>query len=79
MNEKPQIQQTYIGTDVSKLTIDVCIITIDGFHQYQHFNNNVKGYRKLEYWLQSTNLFSFDKAFFAWNIQRFTPGRMSII
>lgn len=64
MNVKPQIQQTFIGTDVSKLTIDVSLITIDGFHQYQQFDNNVKGFRKLETWLQSTNLFSFDTALF---------------
>jgi len=64
MNVKQQIQQTFIGTDVSKLTIDVSIITIDGFHQYQQFDNNVKGFRKLETWLKSTNLFSFDTALF---------------
>jgi transposase len=64
MNVKPQIQQTFIGTDVSKLTIDVSIITIDGFHHYQQFDNNVKGFRKLESWLKSTNLFSFDTALF---------------
>lgn len=64
MNVNPQIQQTFIGTDVSKLTIDVSIITIDGFDQYQQFDNNVKGFRKLETWLKSTNLFSFDTALF---------------
>jgi transposase len=64
MNVKQQIQQTFIGTDVSKLTLDVSIITIDGFHQYQQFENNVKGFRKLESWLQSTNYFSFDAALF---------------
>ena len=64
MNVKQQIQQTFIGTDVSKLTLDVSIITIDGFHQYQQFENNLKGFRKLETWLKSTNLFSFDTALF---------------
>ena len=47
MNVKQQIQQTFIGTDVSKLTLDVSIITIDGFHQYQQFENNTKGFKKL--------------------------------
>lgn len=64
MHVKQQIQQTFIGTDVSKLTIDVSIITIDGFHQYQQFDNNAKGFKKLESWLKSTHVFSYDTAMF---------------
>jgi len=64
MHVKQQIQQTFIGTDVSKLTLDVSIITIDGFHQYQQFENNAKGFKKLESWLRSTHVFSFDTALF---------------
>lgn len=64
MNVKQQIQQTFIGTDVSKLTLDVSIITIDGYHQYQQFDNTTKGFKKLQSWLQSTNLFSFETALF---------------
>lgn len=64
MNVKQQIQQTFIGTDVSKLTLDVSIITIDGFHQHQQFENNTKGFKQLQKWLLSTNLFSYNNALF---------------
>jgi transposase len=64
MNVKQQIQQTFIGTDVSKLTLDVSIITIDGIHEYQQFENNAKGFKLLEKWLLSTNVFCFSHSLF---------------
>lgn len=64
MNEKQQIQQTFIGTDVSKLTLDVSIITVDGFHQHKQFENTTKGFKELESWLFSTELFSYHTALF---------------
>lgn len=64
MNEKQQNQQTFIGIDVSKLTLDVSIITIDGFHEYQQFENNSKGFKELQKWLYSTQLFTYPTALF---------------
>lgn len=64
MKVKQQIQQTFIGIDVSKLTLDVSIITVDGYQQHEQFENNAKGFKKLHTWLHSTNLFSYETALF---------------
>ena len=39
MKKEEEIQKTFIGIDVSKLTIDVSIITQQGEHDYQQFEN----------------------------------------
>ncbi|PSJ79896.1 IS110 family transposase [Neisseria iguanae] len=42
----------YLGIDVSKLTIDCCLIT-DGQTHERKFNNNTKGFQQLTEWLKS--------------------------
>lgn len=64
MKVEQQIQQAFIGTDISKLTLDVSIITVDGYHQHAQFENNSRGFKQLDKWLHSTNLFSYGTALF---------------
>lgn len=49
--------QTYafvVGTDVSKESLDVCLIrVIDKQLCYQKFNNNMQGFQKMKQWLKS--------------------------
>lgn len=40
----------YLGIDVSKATIDCCLIS-DGIFYEHRFTNNISGYRKLKQWL----------------------------
>jgi len=64
MIEKEQIQQSFIGTDVSKLTLDVSIINNSGFHLYEQFENNPKGFKKLNEWLNECPFFNFSNSLF---------------
>ena len=64
MEEKEKKKQSFIGTDVSKLTLDVSIINSEGLNAYARFENNVKGFKALEKWLQSTGFFSYEQALF---------------
>ena len=41
----------YLGIDVSKLTLDCCLIS-DGLYFKQRFTNNTKGYERLKAWLE---------------------------
>ena len=36
--------QSYIGIDVSKLTIDVCVISTNGDQDHQQFDNIIQGF-----------------------------------
>ena len=45
MKEQKQMQKSFIGIDVSKLTLDVCIINNEGFWEHQQFENNRKGFK----------------------------------
>jgi transposase len=46
MKKEIENQKSYIGIDVSKLTIDVCIITAQGEQDYQQFENTSKDFKK---------------------------------
>jgi len=64
MNEKEQTKKSFIGTDVSKLTLDVSIINHDGFHLHEQFENNTKGFKQLNTWLQASQVFNYNQALF---------------
>jgi transposase len=64
MKKEDENQKSYIGIDVSKLTIDVCIITQQGEHGYQQFENNVKDFKRMEKWLTEKPYFSFQESMF---------------
>jgi transposase len=64
MKEEKQIQRCYIGIDVSKLTVDVCIVNANGLNSYLQFENNLSGFKKMETWLNGTGCFSFDQSLF---------------
>jgi transposase len=53
----PLVSQTYafvVGTDVSKESLDVCLIRVaDKQLCYQKFNNNMQGFQKMKIWLKS--------------------------
>lgn len=62
--EENQMQKSFIGIDVSKLTLDVCIINHEGFQQHQQFENTKQGFKKMYACLVSTGVFSFTQALF---------------
>lgn len=64
MKEEKKMQKSFIGIDVSKLTLDVCIINNEGFEQHQEFENNKKGFKKMLTWLVSTGVFNLTDALF---------------
>jgi transposase len=64
MEVKEKTKQSFIGTDVSKLTLDVSIINQDGTHFYEQFENSIKGFIVLENWLKDTGVFSYEQALF---------------
>lgn len=64
MKTKQEIQTSYIGIDVSKLTIDVSIITPQGEHDYQQFENTLKDFNCMINWLNKKNYFSFKDSLF---------------
>lgn len=64
MKKEIENQKSYIGIDVSKLTIDVCIITAQGEQDYQQFENNVKDFKNMELWLTKKPYFCYQEALF---------------
>lgn len=64
MKENEQLQQGFIGTDVSKLTLDVSIINCNGFHAHEQFGNNANGFKKMNSWLKQHSFFKFSNALF---------------
>lgn len=54
----------FIGTDVSKLTLDVTIINLVGLREHRQFDNNIKGFRQLKKWLESFGSFDFRQSLF---------------
>ena len=64
MKKEIKIQKSYIGIDVSKLTIDVCIITQEGEQDYGQFENNTKDFKRMELWLTKRAYFSFKETMF---------------
>lgn len=64
MNQTTNTQMNFIGTDVSKLTLDVTIVNLSGLKEHQQFDNNSKGFRQLKKWLTSFEQFDFEKSLF---------------
>ncbi len=64
MKNQEENQNAYIGIDVSKLTIDVCIITQNGKQDYQQFENTVKDFKRMEQWLLKKDYFSYEAGLF---------------
>lgn len=64
MKKEIENQKSYIGIDVSKLTIDVCIITSQGEQDYQQFENNAKDFKNMELWLIKKSYFCYQEALF---------------
>lgn len=64
MKKGIEIQQSYIGIDVSKLTIDVSLITQAGTHVYQQFGNTINDYKQMELWLKANRNFSYQSSLF---------------
>lgn len=53
-----------MGVDVSKLTLDVSLLTPSGVHHYQQFPNSKPGFTKLNRWLCASKVFSYSTALF---------------
>lgn len=64
MKKEIENQKSYIGIDVSKLTIDVCIITAQGEQDYQQFENTAKDFKSMELWLNKKSYFCYQEALF---------------
>ena len=64
MKKEEENQKAYIGIDVSKLTIDVSIISMHGEQDYKQFENNLKAFGEMEVWLRKKEDFSFQTALF---------------
>lgn len=64
MKKGIEIQKAYIGIDVSKLTIDVSILTQEGNHAYQQFGNTPKDFKQMEMWLKESHNFSYQSSLF---------------
>ena len=67
MKKEVEIQNSYIGIDVSKLTIDVSIINLIGEHDYRQFENGQKGFKNLENWLRNKDFFFNKNMFFVYS------------
>ena len=64
MKKEIENQKSYIGIDVSKLTIDVCIVTAQGEQDYQQFENTSKDFKNMELWLNKKSYFCYQEALF---------------
>lgn len=64
MNQTTNTQMNFVGTDVSKLTLDVTVVNLSGLNEHQQFDNNSKGFKQLKKWLESFETFDFKKALF---------------
>ncbi|PBQ34694.1 IS110 family transposase [Sphingobacteriaceae bacterium] len=64
MKKTDQIQDCYVGIDVSKLTLDVSVITATGYQDYHQFENNNSGFKTLFKWLKDKNFFTVERCLF---------------
>lgn len=64
MKQLNEQQKYFIGIDVSKLTMDVCIVNQQGLCEYQQFANNPTGFKKMHTWLLQTKWFSYKNSLF---------------
>jgi transposase len=63
MKKENQLQ-SYVGIDVSKLTIDVCVLFVNGEQYHQQFHNSVEGFSEMGSWLWNKDFFSIKKSLF---------------
>ena len=56
--------QSYVGIDVSKLTIDVCVLNQELYQAHQQFENSPNGFAELKVWLRDKDFFSEKKSLF---------------
>lgn len=52
MKKRIENQQWYIGIDVSKLTIDVCVMNLQGHEDHHQFENSDSGFSEMGLWLE---------------------------
>jgi len=62
--KKTKRMQTYVGIDVSKLTIDVCLLNHELYQDHQQFENSTKGFGDLKAWLRNKDFFTEKKSLF---------------
>jgi transposase len=62
--KKERELQSYVGIDVSKLTIDVCVLCVNGTQDHQQFENSLEGFTKMGSWLRNKDFFSIKKSLF---------------
>lgn len=59
MNTEVKNKKTFIGIDVSKLTLDVSILTSKNEHDYKRFENTLAGYVEINQWLLDHKSFTY--------------------
>jgi transposase len=64
MNQNLNNQKLFVGTDVSKETLDVMLLQDSNRHYHQRFTNDSKGYKQLLTWLETYPEFNFENALF---------------
>lgn len=58
MKKGSEIKKSYVGIDVSKLTIDVCVLFAAGVHEHRQFENKLSGFNEMSAWLESQKNFN---------------------
>ena len=53
MNQNLNNQKLFVGTDVSKETLDVLLLLDSNRHYHKQFTNDSKGYKQLLSWLET--------------------------
>ena len=64
MKKRIENQQWYIGIDVSKLTIDVCVMNTQAHEDHHQFENNDQGFKEMELWLERERDFKWSHGLF---------------
>ena len=62
--KKTKKMQSYVGIDVSKLTIDVCVLCTDISADHIQFENSAEGFLELKSWLRNKDFFEEKKSLF---------------
>lgn len=64
MKKVKQVQQCFVGIDVSKLTIDVCVLASEITQDHQQFENSPSGFGKMLTWLRNKDFYEVKKSLF---------------
>lgn len=64
MKHIEQLKDCFIGIDVSKLTLDISIVTHEQFLGHLQVENSKRGFKKMQTWLISTGVFNYHNALF---------------